>query len=50
MDFEENMDARNNPVFAEENGTNGTAGKASLHQEATALLQHKEDGKDKAKE
>lgn len=47
MDFEENMDARSNPVFEKANGTSGST---NMHQKRTALAQHKEESKDQAKE
>ena len=50
MDFEENMEARYNPVFEKANGTNGTSGNANMHQKRAALVQRGEESKDLAKE
>ena len=50
MDFEENMDARNNPIFEKANATNGTSGGTNAAEKKQTLAEHKEDGKDQAKE
>lgn len=50
MDFEENMDARNNPIFEKANGTNGTSNSTNMPQKHQALAQYKEEPKDQAKE